>query len=59
METTEREGLEIKDWTEGQVDCKVGRDEKSKLVVERLSGVAEKTGKAEDESGTGLVNSEI
>ena len=54
METTEKEGLEIIDLTEGQDDCKVGRDEKSKLVVERSRGVAEKTGKAGDKTGTGL-----
>ena len=27
METTEREGLEIIDWTEGQTDCRAGRVE--------------------------------
>ena len=46
--------MEIIDWTKGQADCKVGRDEKFKLVAERSSGVAEKTSKAEDELGTGL-----
>ena len=50
----EREGLEIMDWTEGDSDCRAGREEKSKPGVERSRDVAEKTGKAEDLTGTGL-----
>ena len=53
-ETTEREGLDNMDWTEGHSCCKVGRDEKSKSVAERLREKAEKTGTAEAEVGTGL-----
>ena len=41
------EGLETIDWTEGQDDCKEGREEKSKPEAERSRAVAEKTGKAE------------
>ena len=52
METTEREGLDSMDWTEGHSYCKAGRDEKSKSVAERLRETAEKTGTAE--VGTGL-----
>ena len=44
----EREGLKTIDWKEGQADCKEGREEKSKPEAERLRGVVEKTGKAED-----------
>ena len=53
-ETTEREGLDNTDWTERHSDCKAGRDEKSKLVAERLREMAEKTGTAEADVGTGL-----
>ena len=34
-ETTEREGLDNMDWTEGHSDCRAGRDMKSKSVAER------------------------
>ena len=50
METTEREGLDSMDWTEGHSDCGAGRMEKSKAVAERLRGTAEKTGRAEGET---------
>ena len=53
-ETTEREGLDNMDWTEGHSDCKAGRDEKSKSVTKRSRETAEKTSKAEVEVGTGL-----
>ena len=52
-ETTEREGLENMDWTEGHSDCRAGKDEKSKSVVERLRETAEA------EVGTGLKGREI
>ena len=42
------------DWTEAHSDCRAGREEKSKSVVERSRERAEKTGTAEDEAGTGL-----
>ena len=48
METTEREGLDNMDWTEGHSDCKAGRDEKSKSLAEGSMETAEKTGTAED-----------
>ena len=54
METMEREGLETIDWTEGQDDCKKGREEKSKLEAESSRDVVEKTGKTEDGTRTGL-----
>ena len=54
METTEREGLDNMDWTEGHSDCKAGRDQKSKLEAERSRETAEKTGTVEAEVGTGL-----
>ena len=53
-ETTEREGLNNMDWTKGHLDCKAGRDEKSKSVAERLRKLAEKTGMTEAEVETGL-----
>ena len=42
------------DWTEGHSDCRAGRDKKSKPGAERSMDVAEKTGKAEDLTGTRL-----
>ena len=45
MDTMEREGLEITDWTEGHSDCRAGREEKSKPGAERSRDVAEKTGR--------------
>ena len=57
-ETTEREGLDKMDWTEGHSDCRVGRDDKSKLVAERLRETAAKTGTAEAVIGTGLKGQE-
>ena len=53
-ETMEREGLDSMDWTEGQSDCKAGRDEKSKMEAERSRETVEKTGMAEAEIGTRL-----
>ena len=53
-ETTEREGLDNMDWTEGHSDCKAGRDEKSKLEAERSREKVKKTGTAEAEVGNGL-----
>ena len=53
-ETTEREGLDNMDWTEGHSDCRAGRDEMSKFVAERSRETAEKTGTVEAEVGTGL-----
>ena len=53
-ETTGRKGLDSMDRTEGHLDCSAGRVEKSKFVVERSRGTAEKTGKAEGDAGTGL-----
>ena len=47
-DTMEREGLETMDWTEGHLDCRAGREEKSKLGAERSRDMAEKTGLAED-----------
>ena len=47
-ETKEREGLDNMDWTEGHSDCRAGKDEKSKSVVERLRETVEA------EVGTGL-----
>ena len=54
METTEMEGLENMDWTEGHSDCRAWREEKSKSVGERSRETVEKTGTAEAEVGTGL-----
>ena len=54
METTEREGLDSMDWTEGHSDCRAGRVEKSKFVAERSRGTAKKTGKVEGDAGTWL-----
>ena len=42
------------DWTEAHSDCRAGREDKSKSVGERSREMAEKTGTAEDEAGTGL-----
>ena len=53
-ETTERDGLDNMDWTEAHSDCRAGREEKSKLVVERSRETVEKTGTVEVEAGTGL-----
>ena len=53
-DTTERNGLDNIDWTEGHLDCRAGREEKSKLVAERSRETAEKTGTAEVEARTGL-----
>ena len=53
-ETTERDRLDNMDWTEGHLDCRAGREEKSKLVAERSKETAEKTGTGEVEAGTGL-----
>ena len=50
----EREGLDSMDWTEGHLDCRAGRAENSKFVVERSRGTVEKTGKAEGDAGTWL-----
>ena len=54
METTESEGLDNIDCTEGHSDCKAGREEKSKLEAERSIETAEKNGTAEAEVETGL-----
>ena len=54
MATTERDGLDNMDWTEAHSDCRAGREEKSKSVVERSRETAEKTGAAEGEAGTML-----
>ena len=48
--TTERDELDNMDWTEGHLDCRAGRKEKSNLVVERSRETAEKTGMAEVEA---------
>ena len=54
-DTTERNGLDNIDWTEGHLDCRAGREEKSKLVAERSRETKEKTGAEEVvEAGTGL-----
>ena len=53
-ETTERDGLDTMDWTEVHSDCRAGREEKSKSVVDRSRETAETTGRAEGEAGTGL-----
>ena len=50
----EREGLEIMDWTEGHSNCRVRREENSNPGAERFRDVAEKTGKAENLTETGL-----
>ena len=57
-ETTERQGLDNMDWTEGHSDCRAGRDEKSKSVAERSRETAEKTGTLVAEVGTGLKGQE-
>ena len=44
METTESEGLDNIDCTEGHSDCKAGREEKSKLEAERSIETAENNG---------------
>ena len=54
METTESEGLDNIDCTEGHSDCKAGREEKSKLEAERSIETAENNGTAEAEVGTKL-----
>ena len=53
-ETTEREGLDNIDWTDGQSACRAGSVEKFILEAERSMETMEKTGTAEDEVGTGL-----
>ena len=53
-ETTEREGLDNMACTDGQSACRAGSVEKSKLEAERSREMAEKTGMAEGEAGTGL-----
>ena len=57
-ETTEREVLDNMNWTEGNSDCKAGRDEKSKLEAERSRVTVEKTGTTEAEDGTQLKGQE-
>ena len=52
METTERDGLDSMDWTEGHLNCRAGRDEKLKLEAERSRETVE--GTAEVETGPGL-----
>ena len=54
METIEREGLEIMNWTEGHSDCRAGREEKSKTGAEKSRDLVEKIAKAEDLTGTRL-----
>ena len=54
METTEKDRLDNMDWTEVHLDCRAGREEKSKSMAERLRESVEKTGTVEDEAGTGL-----
>ena len=53
-ETTERDGLDTMDWTEAHLDCKAGREEKSKSLAERSRETVEKTGTAEGEAETRL-----
>ena len=53
-ETTERDGLESMNKTEGHSDCRAGREEKSKLVAESSREMSEKTGTAEVEAGARL-----
>ena len=53
-ETMERDGQDTMDWTEAHLDCKAGREEKSKSAAERSRERAEKTGTVEGEAGTGL-----
>ena len=50
----DRDRFNTMNWTEVHLDCKAGRDEKSKLVVEKLRETAEKTDKAEGEARTWL-----
>ena len=54
METTESEGLDNIDCTEGHSDYEAGREEKSKLEVERSIETAENNGTAEAEGGIKL-----
>ena len=54
METTESEGLNNMDCTEGHSDCRAGREEKLKSVAEMSRKTMEKTGTTEMEVGTGL-----
>ena len=49
-ETMERDELDTMDWTEAHLDCRAGREEKSKSVAERSREMAEKTGTAEGEA---------
>ena len=42
------------DLTAGHLNCRAGREEKSKPGAERSRDMAEKTGKAEDLTGMGL-----
>ena len=37
-DTMEREGLKSMDWTEGQLDCRAGRAEKSKPGAGEIQG---------------------
>ena len=53
-ETLERDRLDSMEWTEAHSNCRAGREDKLKLVAERLRETAEKTGTAEGEAGTGL-----
>ena len=45
--TRERDGLEIMDWTEGQMDWRAGNVEKLKPVAERSRETAERHGMVE------------
>ena len=54
METTESEGLDNIDCTEGHSDCKTGRVEKSKSEVERSMETAETNDTAEADGRTKL-----
>ena len=38
METTERDGLDNMDWTEGHLDCRAGGEEKLKSVAKKVEG---------------------
>ena len=42
------------DWTEGHLDCRAGREEKSKSEEERSRETEEKPGTVKVEAGTGL-----
>ena len=46
------------DWTEVHLDCRAGREEKSKSAVERSRETTEKTGTAKGEAETGLKGQE-